>query len=46
MNTLQKIIESKRSLRRDLSGQSVAAKLRLLEVLRDRLLTTVRKTSS
>ncbi len=36
---LQKILESKRALRRNLATQSVAEKLRLLDVLRERTLT-------
>ncbi|NOT55655.1 MAG: hypothetical protein HOP18_13730 [Deltaproteobacteria bacterium] len=33
---LQKILESKRALRRDLAARSLAEKLRMLDVLRER----------
>jgi hypothetical protein len=33
---LQKILESKRALRRDLAARSVAEKLRMLDALRER----------
>jgi hypothetical protein len=37
---LQKIIESKRAMRRDLAKRPVAEKLRMLEALRERQLAT------
>ena len=43
-SSLEKIIESKRALRRQLATQPVAAKLRALEVLRERQ-TEIRKPS-
>lgn len=36
---LQKILESKRALRRELAGRAVAEKLRMLDALRQRALT-------
>ena len=43
-SSLEKIIESKRALRRQLAIQPVAAKLRALEVLRERQ-TEIRESS-
>jgi hypothetical protein len=37
---LQKILESKRALRRDLAARPVAEKLRMLDALRERELAT------
>jgi len=37
---LQKILESKRALRRELASRPVAEKLRMLEVMRERELAT------
>lgn len=36
---LEKIIESKRALRRDLAARPIAEKLRMLDALRERALT-------
>jgi hypothetical protein len=48
MTTLQKILESKRALRRELACRPVAEKLRMLEAMREGALaiTTTAKTSS
>jgi len=41
---LQKFIESKRALRRDLAERPIAEKLRMLDALRERALTIRRAT--
>jgi hypothetical protein len=44
--SLQKILESKRTVRRDLATRSIAEKLRILEAMRERELAIREKPSS
>ena len=44
--SLQKILESKRALRRELAAQSIAEKLRILDALREREIAIRKSTRS